>query len=116
MSFKIRIVVLASAAAIATAAPAVFAQDGGKWDGDFFVAEGGTPEAPAATYTRQVMEKFIAPSEPRAASGSWNKDFYTEAAGTPDAPAATYSRAVIQKQAAARAPSALASLPWVPRY
>jgi len=116
VSSKIGIVVFASAAAFTAAAPSAFAADSGKWVGNFYVASAGVPDAPAATYSRQVMDKGVAAGNAPAAGGSWNKDFYTAANGTPDAPAATYSRQVVQRKVATSESSTLASKSWIPAY
>ncbi len=118
MSFntKVRLVLITSAVALGTAVPAAFAHDTGTWRGDFYTESGGTPDAPAATYSREVMEKKVAPSGLTAAAGTWRGDFYTEASGTPDAPAATYSRQVMEKKVAPSTSIYLTSLPWVSPY
>ena len=116
VSTKVGIVVFASAAAFTAAAPSAFAADSGKWVGNVYVASAGVPDAPAATYSRKVMDKGVAPSDAPAASGSWNKDFYTYANGTPDAPAATYSRQIVQRMVASSESITLASKSWIPAY
>ncbi len=117
MSFntKVRLVLLTSAVALAAATGPAIARDTGTWQGDFYTEAGGTPDAPAATFSRQVMEKKIAQSGVTA-SGTWRGDFYTEAGGTPDAPAATYSRQVMEKKVAQSTTIKLASLFSVPVY
>ncbi len=58
---KIRLTILASAIALAAAAPAAFA-DSGTWYHGIYTESGGTPDAPAGRYTQEVMQKTIAPS------------------------------------------------------
>lgn len=117
MSFntKVRLVVLTSAVALGAATAPAFAHDTGTWRGDFYTEAGGTPDAPAATYSRQVMDKKVAQGGVTAA-GTWRDGFYTEAGGTPDAPAATYSKQVLDKKVAQSTSIQLASLPSVPAY
>ncbi|GEM_PF-5556362 len=117
MSFntKVRLVLLASAVAFAAATAPAFAHESGTWLGEFYTEANGTPDAPAATYSRQVMEKRVALSGVTAA-GTWRDGFYAEAHSTPDAPAATYSAQVVNKKVAQSAPIRLASLPSVPAY
>jgi hypothetical protein len=112
---KVRFVLLSSAVALAAATAPAFAGDAGTWQGDFYTAAGGTPDAPAATYSRQVMDKQVEQSGETAA-GTWQGDFYTLAGGTPEAPAATYSKQVLDKIVVDSTPIQLASLSSAPRY
>ena len=112
---KVRLVLLTSAVALAAATAPAFAHDAGTWRGDFFTEAGGTPDAPAATYSRQVMDKKSAQSGV-AAAGTWRGVFFTDAGGTPDAPAATYSEQIANKTVAQSTPIKLASLSSVPVY
>ena len=112
---KVRLVLLTSAVALATATAPAFARDAGTWQGDFYTEAGGTPDAPAATYSKQVLEKTVAQSGVTTA-GRWLGDFYTEPLGTPDAPAATYSGQVLGKKVAHSAAIQLATLGSVPAY
>jgi hypothetical protein len=116
ISTKIGIAVFASAAAFTAAAPSAFAADSGKWVGNTYVASAGTPDAPAATYSRKMMDKVVAPGDASTASGSWRKDLYTYANGTPDAPAATYSRQVMEREVASSESNTPAPKYWVPAY
>jgi len=112
---KVRLVLLSSAVALAAATAPAFAGDAGTWQGDFYTAAGGTPDAPAATYSRQVMDKTVEQNRETAA-GTWHGNFYTLAGGTPEAPAATYSKQVLDKIVTDGTPIQLASLTIVPRY
>jgi len=112
---KVRLVLLTSAVALAAATAPAFARDAGTWQGDFYTAAGGTPDAPAATYSKQVLDNEAAQSGVTAA-GTWQGNFYTLAGGTPDAPAATYSKQVLDKKVAQSISIQLASLPTVPAY
>ena len=115
LNTKVRLVLLTSAVALATATAPAFARDAGTWQGDFYTEAGGTPDAPAATYSKQVMENEVAQSGVTAA-GTWQGNFYTLAGGTPDAPAATYAKQVLDKKIAQSNSIQLASLPSVPVY
>ena len=64
---KMRLTILASALALAAAAPAAFAQNAGTWYQGIHTDAGGTPDAPAARHTQQIMQK-IAPSGPASAA------------------------------------------------
>ena len=112
---KVRLVLFTSAVALAAATAPAFAHESGTWLGEFYTEANGTPDAPAATYSRQVMDKKVALSGVTAA-GTWRDGFYTEAHGTPDAPAATYSAQVVSKKVAQSTSISLASLPSVPAY
>ena len=55
---KIRLTILASALALAAATPAAFAQGAGTTDKKGIHTDaGGTPDAPAARHTPEVMKK-----------------------------------------------------------
>ena len=117
MSFntKVRLVFLTSAVALAAASAPVFAHDTGTWQGEFYTEVSGTPDAPAATYSKQVVNRKVAQSGVTAA-GTWRDGFYTEIRGTPDAPAATYSAQVVNKKVAQSTSIKLASLSSVLAY
>ena len=92
---KIRLGFLASAVALAFAAPSAFAQSG-KTVGGLHTDPGGTPDSPAAVHTEQVMQKksgSLAPDTGRTVAG-----IHTDAGGTPDAPAATHTKEVMNKK------------------
>jgi hypothetical protein len=112
---KVRLVLLTSAVALAAATAPAFAGDAGTWQGDLYTEAGGTPDAPAATYSKLVMNKKVEQSGVTAA-GTWQGDLYTEAGGTPDAPAATFSKQVLDKKVAQGTSIHMASLPSVPAY
>ena len=95
---KIRLTLLASVVALAAAAPSAFA-DYGTWQSGFHTDPGGTPDAPAARHSKQVMDKKIAPSSVAAVNtGSWLGSFHTDPGGTADAPAALHAKEVMAKQ------------------
>ncbi len=116
LNTKVRHVLLTSAIALTVAAPSAFAMHAGTIQGGVYTEAGGTPDAPAATFSRALLEKRVEPSAVVAASGRWQGGFYTEARGTPDAPAATYSKQVIEKNITPSIATHLASQPWVPVY
>lgn len=119
MSFNstIRLVVLTSAVALAATAPAAFAARAATSLGGFYTEAQGTPDAPAATFSRQVTEKKIVASSAAAApAGKWVGNFYTQPNATPDAPSATYSRQVIDKHVAPSTSTNTGSLVSVPAY
>ena len=112
---KARLVLFSSAVALAAATAPAYAGDAGTWQGDFYTAAGGTPDAPAATYSRQVMDKQVEQGGETAA-GTWQGNFYTLAGGTPEAPAATYSRQVLDNIVTDGTPIQLALLTSGPQY
>lgn len=66
MSFntKVRLVLLTSAVALAAATAPAFAHESGTWLGEFYTEANGTPDAPAATYSAQVVNEKVAQSAP----------------------------------------------------
>jgi hypothetical protein len=95
---KIRITVLASAFALAAAAPLAFALDTGTTYHGMHTDPGGTPDAPAAMHSQEVMQKHFASNGMMANTGSWQQGMHTDAGGTPDAPAGRHSQMLMQKQ------------------
>jgi len=96
ISTKIRLGFLASAVALAFAAPSAFA-DAGKTVRGFHTDPGGTPDAPAAMHSEQVMKMAntccgVAPDTGRTVGG-----LHTDPGGTPDAPAAIHTKEVMDK-------------------
>jgi len=94
---RIRLGFLASAVALAFAAPSAFAQ-AGKTAGGLHTDPGGTPDAPAAIHTEQVMKMKstgVAPNAGKTVAG-----LHTDAGGTPDAPAAIHTEQVMKKKSA----------------
>ena len=111
---KIRFTILTSALALAAAAPAAFA-DSGTWYHGFHTDAGGTPDAPAARHTQQVMNKKVASGSAPADTGTWNRGFHTDPNGTPDAPAGQHTLEVMQKAFAPSGPFS-AVTPGLPAY
>ncbi len=99
-STKIRLGFLASAVALAFAAPSAFAQ-AGKTVGGLHTDPGGTPDSPAAVHTEQVMKKkssSVALDTGRTVGG-----IHTDPGGTPDAPAAIHTEQVMKKKSSGMA-------------
>lgn len=99
-STKIRLGFLASAVALAFAAPSAFAQ-AGKTVGGLHTDPGGTPDSPAAVHTQQVM-KNNAGNLPLD-SGKTVAGLHTDPGGTPDAPAAIHTEQVMKKKSSGMA-------------
>ena len=100
MSFNtnIRLTVLAAAFALA-AAPSVFAQNAGTWQGGFHTDRSyGAPDD-GARHSKEVMDKKVTPSGVATAdTGTWQGDFHTDRSyGAPDC-AATHSKEVMDKK------------------
>lgn len=113
---KIRLTILASVVALAAAAPAAFADSGTTYRG-IHTDPGGTPDAPAARHTEQVMQKQVASVGVALDSGTTYRGIHTDAGGTADAPAGRHTQEVMQKKIAPSGPaSAAMELPWVPAY
>jgi hypothetical protein len=71
----------------------------GTWFGNVHTDAGGTPDAPAGSHSREMMNR----AEPQASAGSslpgtWYRGIHTDAGGTPDAPPASHSRQTMEKQ------------------
>ncbi len=95
---KIRFTILASAVALAAAAPAAFA-DSGTWYQGIHTDPGGTPDAPAARHTEQVMKEKLTAVGAVPDSGMWYQGIHTDPGGTADAPAGRHAPDVMQKKA-----------------
>lgn len=98
---KIRLGFLASAVALAFAAPSAFAQ-AGKTAGGFHTDPGATPDAPAAVHTQEVMKKSTSGGVARD-SGKTVGGLHTDPGGTPDAPAAIHTEQVMKKKSSGMA-------------
>lgn len=99
-STKIRLGFLASAVALAFAAPSAFAQ-AGKTVGGLHTDPGGTPDSPAAVHTEQVMKTnsgSFALNTGKTVGG-----LHTDPGGTPDAPAAIHTEQVMKKKSSGMA-------------
>ncbi len=117
ISKKFRLSIIASTVMFAAAAPAAFAEYG-SWDAQGFHTDpGGTPDAPAARHSREVMEKNSAAGSMTANAGTWYQGIHTDPGGTADAPAARHSQEVMQMKVVPSNP-AVPDLPkpWVPPY
>jgi hypothetical protein len=97
---KIRLGFLASAVALAFAAPSAFA-NGDRTARNILTDPGSTSGAPAAIRTEQVKKKSsgVAPDSGRTVRG-----LHTDPGGTPDAPAAVHTEQVMQKKSGSLAP------------
>ena len=96
---KIRFTILASAVALAAAAPAAFA-DSGTWYQGIHTDPGGTPDAPAARHTEQVMKEKLSAVGAVPDGGTTYRGIHTDPGGTADAPAGRHAPDVMQKKAA----------------
>jgi hypothetical protein len=105
------------AVALAAAAPAAFALDAGTTFRGMHTDPGGTPDAPAAMHSQELMQKKFASGGMMVDMGTWHQGMHTDAGGTPDAPAARHSQMLMQKRFApsGSAPTAPAQ-PWTPNY
>jgi hypothetical protein len=97
---KMRFTILASALALAAAVPAAFALDVGTTYRGMHTDPGGTPDAPAAMHTQEVMQKHVASGGMMANTGTWFQGMHTDPGGTADAPAGRHTREVMQKNIA----------------
>ena len=101
---KMRLTLLASAFALAAAAPAAFAQGAGTWyQGIHIEARTGAADLdnPPASHTRAVMEKKIVPSNVASDTGTWNKDIHIVArtgAADLDNPPASHTKYIMEKK------------------
>ncbi len=109
---KIRLTIIASAVALAAAAPSAFAQAAGTWQGGIHTDAGGTPDAPAASHTKYVMQEKVAGVSTAVNTGTWQGGFHTDPGGSPDAPAARHTKQVMDLNggsgASSKAPSYIA--------
>lgn len=92
---KIRLTLVASAVALAFAAPSAFAQAGSTFRG-IHTDPGGTPDAPAAAHTEKLMDQRTIPGGLVRDTGRWVGNTHIDAGGTPDAPAASHTRQVME--------------------
>lgn len=114
---KIRLTILASAFALAAAAPAAFAQGTGTWYQGIHTDPGGTADAPAGRHTQEVMNKKLASGRAALDTGTWYQNIHTDPGGATDAPAARHTQEVMQKKVAPSGPATAAiAPPWVPNY
>lgn len=97
ISTKIRLGFLASAVALAFAAPSAFAQ-AGKTVGGLHTDPGGTPDSPAAVHTEQVMKMTSTCCGVARDLGKTVAGLHTDPGGTPDAPAAVHTEQVMKKK------------------
>ena len=97
---KLRLTIIASAFALAAAAPAAFAQNTGTWfQGIHTDPATGSPDADGARHSKEVMEKKIVPSNLAANTGTWFQGIHTDpATGSPDADGARHTRQVMEKK------------------
>ena len=114
---KMRFTIFASALALAAAVPAAFALDAGTTYRGMHTDPGGTPDAPAAMHTPEVMQKHVASGGMMANTGTWFQGMHTDPGGTADAPAGRHTREVMQRNIVSSGPaSAAPALPWTPNY
>ncbi len=97
---KIRLGFLASAVALAFAAPSALA-NGDRTARNIITDPGGTSGAPAAVRTEQLKKKSsgVATDSGKTAGG-----LHTDPGGTPDSPAAVHTPAVMQRTSSGVAP------------
>lgn len=112
----IRFAIFAYALALAAAAPAAFAGSG-TWYQGIHTDPGGTPDAPAARHTEQVMQEKLTPVGAVPDGGTTYRGIHTDPGGTADAPAGRHTPVIMQKRAAPIAlPLIPLQLPGVPNY
>lgn len=114
---KMRFTIFASALALAAAVPAAFALDTGTTFRGMHTDPGGTPDAPAAMHTQEVMQKHVASGGMMANAGIWFQGIHTDPGGTPDAPAGRHTREVMHKNVAPSGTAPAATQQYsVPNY
>jgi hypothetical protein len=114
---KTRLAILASVVALAAAAPMAFALDAGTTYRGMHTDPGGTPDAPAAMHSQEVMQKMMSSGGRMASTGTWYQGMHTDPGGTADSPAGRHSQMVMQQKFAPGASAPLApAQPWVPNY
>ena len=108
-----RTAALVSATVLLASAPVAFA-DSGKIKGGVHVGSPGTPDAPAATHSREVQERKVAPSGSAPDTGRWVGNTHTDPGGSPDTPAASHSRTLMDQRvvSSGMGPAKL----WTPPY
>lgn len=101
---KMRLTILASAFALAAAAPGAFAQSAGTWNqGIHTEARTGAADLdnPPARHTKEVMEKKSVPSNVASNTGTWNQGIHTDpsfGSESPDNPPASHTRYIMEKK------------------
>lgn len=113
---KIRLTILASAFALAAAAPAAFAQGSGTWFQGIHTDAGGTSDAPAGRHTQEVMQKKVASFAAAPDSGTWFQGIHTDPGGAADAPAGRHSQDLMLKKVAPSGPASAVTQLGVPAY
>ena len=81
MSFntKIRFTVLTAALALATAAPSVYAQNAGTWQGGIHTDPSHGAVDDGARHTKQVMDKQASSGNAAEYAGAWRGRIHTDA-------------------------------------
>ncbi len=105
---KLRLTILASAFALAAAAPAAFAQGTGTWyKGIHTDPPSGSVDHDPAIHTRQVMEKKIVPSYVVPYTGTWYQGIHTDpSSGSVDHDPAIHTKQLMEKKIVPSQPAA----------
>ena len=110
ISTRIRFTLLASALALATAAPSAFA-DSGRIVGNVHTDPAGTPDSPAASHSLEVMKQKVTPSRYAPNTGTWVGNIHTDPGSTPDGGGASHTRQVMEEKIAPSNMQGAAPLP-----
>ena len=94
---KIRLALLASAFALAAAAPAAFA-DSGTWRQGFHTDPATGSENPPAVHSKELMEKKIVSSNAAPDTGTWYQGFHTDPPNGSENPPAVHSKELMEKR------------------
>lgn len=71
----------------------------GSWYRNVHTDPGGTPDAPAGSHSRQIMERPAGQSSAGSGQqGTWSGNVHKDAGGAPDAPAASHRREIYERQ------------------
>jgi hypothetical protein len=97
---KMRLTLIASAFALAAAAPAAFAQSAGTWNqGIHTDPPTGAPDFGGERHSRELMEKKIVPSNVATNTGTWSQGFHTDpSTGAADGAGERHSKELMEKK------------------
>jgi hypothetical protein len=96
---KMRLTLIASAFALAAAAPAAFADSGTWYQGIHTNPPTGAPDFGGERHSKEVMEKKIVPSNVAANTGTWSQGFHTDPpTGAADAGGERHSKEIMEKK------------------
>ena len=94
---KLRLTILASALALAAAAPVAIAQDSGKWYGNTHT-DPATTEGTTVSHSRALMEKTTAtPAATAQDTGTWYGNMHTDPV-TAEGTITRHSRALMERK------------------